>query len=398
VYRFSLPSTRRSGVAPAPDHSWQQAERILEILEREQAGPTVPGILSRAPKPVDLDAWLTRPLRESDYLRAYGIRPDDPFWDRYDPEGSKLGLGSGGSWRTWDFNPEKHGDQPTEVALFGNEEPPAAPIRPAGLGADGGSAHAAPPSAQTAGDDVPRIVAVTPHRSDHDITEEILAKLAKEEPDRAPDRQPAWLPGMSNLFGLIGSAEAQTRNRVPRPELTVAQQFYRDTYGLLQRRLSGIEPNNPMLTTIQPHGYAPTRENVEELQRELLEAEGRASRGEPPRPQGYLGPLPRRRGGETEYTITGRAAHKEIQERLKKEGYSTEHRLDSGRRIDAHISRGERDHIKEIRSDNPRKLSRAERDAQLYAKENEAEKGRLTTWELELYNLLEFWKRMFPGN
>jgi hypothetical protein len=207
VYRFSLPSHARPAIAPAPDHDWQQAARILEVLEREQAAPTVSAQSLGVPQPVGLDAWLARPLRESDYLRAYGIMPDDPFWDRYDPGDSKPGPGGGSHWRSWDFNPEKHGDRPTEIALFGNEEPPASPTYPAGAGADGGAAQTSPAASAPAGDETPRIVAVMPHRGDRAITEDILAHMARtaaeQAQEQADDAAEAFPPPVQNAQALV---------------------------------------------------------------------------------------------------------------------------------------------------------------------------------------------------
>jgi hypothetical protein len=279
VYRFLPPPTGRPAVAPTPNNSWEQAERILGIVERGQAAPDVPVESADFPKPMGLDAWLSRPLRESDYLRAYGITPDDEFWDRYDPGGSNLGLGHGAGRRTWEHRPERPWQQAPPIDPFGNEQAPTAQGRPAGGDVDGGLPYAPPPRAQTPVDESPRIVAVMPHRSDHDITEDILAKLAEDAGAPESNARPETSSGISNLYGLIGSAEAQSRNRGSRPALTPAQQVHRDVYGLLHRRLSAIEPANPMLTTIQPHGYVPSREDVNQLWREWIEAQGRATRG-----------------------------------------------------------------------------------------------------------------------
>ncbi len=111
MYRYSnsFGGTRPAG--PAPRNSWEQAERMLEILERDpiqppgataqpergmpQAATTAqPGMPQSYPAPAmghprapglsPLEEWLRKPLRESNYLRGMGIAPNDPFWDTYE--------------------------------------------------------------------------------------------------------------------------------------------------------------------------------------------------------------------------------------------------------------------------------------------------------------------------
>ncbi|MGQ0675066.1 MAG: hypothetical protein ACT4N4_03125, partial [Rhodospirillales bacterium] len=96
MYRHSNSPRSPQAAAPAPRNSWEQAERILEILERDPIQPPVmqspsprapasaawPGAFS-APIAARIDEWLRKPLRESNYLRGMGIGPDDPFWDTY---------------------------------------------------------------------------------------------------------------------------------------------------------------------------------------------------------------------------------------------------------------------------------------------------------------------------
>jgi hypothetical protein len=227
MYRLPAPPRWPSAfgnTAPAaPRNDWEQTERILEILERDPLGP--PGLQSRPPQgrpapslDARVDEWLNRPLRESTYLQAMGIRPDDPFWDTYpDPWRDNVAellpaAAPGDDLRRPHFDPY---GRPAEIVPFAADAAPA----PSGGGDENDYGYGIPmpppaPSAATpgdendygygipvpppapGGDEAPRTVAVPRHKSDREIADEVYATMRRNDAEKAAEPPPA--PGASS--------------------------------------------------------------------------------------------------------------------------------------------------------------------------------------------------------
>ncbi len=166
-------------------------------------------------------------------------------------------------------------------------------------------------------------------RNDVERTENILW-LIENEPDALrysgdevsqvaapPERD------LSNLFGLIGTANAQRRVGGYRAELSVPDLIRLDMWRYWTTRLMRAEANNPFLTTIAPPNYIPSPANTRDIAQEAAAAEQRLRFGAPPREFGYLGPRPPYRWGDSEEAILGRAGHTDLGRKLEREGYET---------------------------------------------------------------------------
>lgn len=436
MYRSSNSFGGARPAATAPRSAWEQAERILEILERDPIQPpdtpyralpfpAAPGAPDASSKPIAarIDEWLRKPLRESNYLRGMGIAPDDPFWDTYDdPRGNpRLEIGdplpelagpsyapapspawqyNGGGphplplpqpgedvWRTWDFNPEQHGDRPLETLLRGSE-PPTVSEAPDRNGYDYGI-PVPPPAPETADpapddDQPPRIVAVVPHRNDREIADEIWAKLQAEQKSTEPDTQPESPYGAGNLFGLIGSAQAQARStRGPRPTLTPAQYLRLRYYRSLQHRLNELEPPQDQVSpdTAVWGTWVPSDAELRRMEDTLTDAIVRAGQ-----------PRQARRGGDSLEAIVGDAVHKDYRTLFQlPDHYILNQPLPSGRRPDAIGT--ENLEVRELKPNSPSGIRRGEQQLGQYRKEYSMVERKPVQSKLDTYDFLEMLKR-----
>ncbi len=383
MYRFSNSFDGGGMAAPAPRNDWEQAERILETLNRDPIQPpdapyraerfpapaAVPGI---SPEPIAarIDEWLRKPLRESNYLRAMGIQPDDPFWDTYND--TRL----------------ENGGPPLETLLRGTEPPPAA-SNPPDTSDYGYGIPVPPPAVETpapAPDDdrPPRIVAVPPHRNDREIADEIWAKLAAGQQSDEPDVQPEPQYGPGNLFGLIGSAQAQARpTRGSRPTLTPAQYLRLRYYRSLQHRLNELEPRQDQISpdTAVWGTWVPSDTELRRMEDTLTDAIVRAGQ-----------PRQGRRGGDSLEAIVGDAVHKDYRTLFQLPNhYILNRALPSGRRPDA-IST-ENLEVRELKPNSPSGIRRGEQQLEQYRKEYSAVERKPVQSRLDTYGFLEMLKR-----
>lgn len=179
---------------PEPRNSWEQAERILEILARDPIAP--PSVRPYPPSPYppaygmgpegDIDqeengAWHGPGALAPGYDGLAGSNGLMPMPNWRPTEAAPWPLPVAGldpqSWNTMGFDPTQ-GIRPSGFTLFNAETSP---------GYDGDS-YAPPPSpdAAPADDDMPlRIVAVLPHRNDREIADEIFATMQRNDAARA---------------------------------------------------------------------------------------------------------------------------------------------------------------------------------------------------------------------
>lgn len=164
-------------------------------------------------------------------------------------------------------------------------------------------------------------------RNDQERTENILwliehepemLRYAGDETSHAPDSAEH---DVSNLFGLIGTANANRRVGGYRAELSVPELIRLDMWRYWTTRLMRAEVNNPYLSTIAPPNYIPSAANTMDIAREASAAEQRLRFGAPPREFGYLGPRPLYRWGDSEDAILGRAGHIQLGREHQREGY-----------------------------------------------------------------------------
>lgn len=238
MYRYSNSFGSAQHAAPAPRNAWEQAERILEILERNPIQPpgavpqpergmpqaatiAQPGMFQPYPAPAmgyprtpgvsPLEEWLRKPLRESNYLRGMGIGADDPFWDTYeDPRLENGGPPPESTVPSFSQAPPPLPDwprsRPMEIVPFGADAPPA-PARASGPGDYGHGLPVPPPPAPEPDDDLPpRIVAVVPHRNDREIADEIFATMQRNDAAQAHDAA-INVDGADNSDGSIPPAQ-----------------------------------------------------------------------------------------------------------------------------------------------------------------------------------------------
>lgn len=196
--------------------------------------------------------------------------------------------------------------------------------------------------------------------------------------------------GPANLFGLIGSANAQARGgwggtgRLPPSPMALAR---REFARLRRRKIRELEPNNLHGRHEPPRDHVPTIEELDLLDRELRAAEARASaagvQGKP------------KRGGETDFTIGGRFAHREYEVETKALGDRAEVDVPGGRIDRLHLEgdppRAEAGEYKSYRREN---VEPAERQAKRYAQAYESAEGIPTSWWVEFYDLTQKLKRI----
>lgn len=165
-----------------------------------------------------------------------------------------------------------------------------------------------PPDQQT--DDVQddRLPFPSP-RSDMERTENILWLIENDpeavhlDPSVGTSHTPPDEANASNLFGLIGAANAQRRMGGYRAKLSVPDLIRLDMWRYWTTRLMRAEANNPYLSTIAPPNYIPSPANTMDIAREAAAAEQRLRFGAPPREFGYLGPRLPYRWGDSEEAI-----------------------------------------------------------------------------------------------
>ena len=292
-----------------------------------------------------------------------------PRWDwlrrTFDPRPFPLPRHGSLNARTMEFDPAR-GDRPVEPTLFG---------------ADDSTAPSADETGTPAPEDLPpRIVAVLPHRGDHTITDEILARMAETEAQT--DEEPAVSSGVPNLFGLIGSAQAQSRaSRGSRPELTPAQHAQLRYFQYLQRQIRELDENNRELTSIQPEGYIPPWEELRRLEGVLETLKIRTAEQERIK-----------QGGETLQTIIGDAAHRDYPNLFGLgDGWRYNRTFPSGNRPDA--VHNENAEIREPKPNNEQARRRGEEQLRRYAEEYARLQGKPATTKLDLYDFYELLKR-----
>lgn len=286
---------------------------------------------------------------------------------------------------------------------------------PPGGGGEGGYAPAAAPFAQNY-ESVPFGVeeeepeALLPHpdpRTDDERIENVLWLLERNPSELPASRESdeATPFGLANLFGLIGSANAQARGgwgkppsvrldletlapeELPLPELPPSPQdlFRRRTYNLARKTVQALEPNNPLLKSNPLPDRVPTVAEIEAMEAEERAAVERARQA---------GTFKAKRGGETKHTITGQVAHHEKALEAKPP-YEANVRIGNGYadrlRVDKETNSAL---IIEDKPDNLRAIARGKRQGAGYARNYERQTGRRTTYAVETYDPVKFVRRM----
>lgn len=243
-------------------------------------------------------------------------------------------------------------------------------------------------------------------RNDMERTENILWLIENEpqnwrhlvpfeEPDSEPSDDSDQI-GISNLFGLIGSARANRALRGFRAELSPSELGRFDFFHHWNTRLMRAEANNPYLVTLTPPRYVPSPDNVKDMAREAGAAEARVYFGHPPRPPGVLGPLPPYRSGDTEFTILGRIGEREISDRLRARGYDIQVPLRRGAmRADAvRVNRRDVD-LGEIKPDTPNAIRLGNQQMRPYSEELARFYQLPVNSQLHLYNREQLLRDIF---
>jgi len=213
-------------------------------------------------------------------------------------------------------------------------------------------------------------------RNDLERTENILWLLKNEpetlrfESDQTSQLADAPARDASNLFGLIGTANANRRVGGYRAELSVPELIRLDMWRYWTTRLMRAEANNPFLETITPPNYIPSPLNIMDIAREAAAAERRMRLAAPPRKFGYLGPVPPYRWGDSEEAILGRAGHVQLGRSHRKDDYQINAPL-RDRTMFADAVRVDQDfvNLREFKPANIRAIERGIRQMNPYAEE-----------------------------